>query len=337
MSSATRLNGRRNDETRPLTVVFEGLARVDGSARFGFGAFNYVKSLFLCNEQILTICTGKTPRILFICASTTGTTSALASLSGPIEVRLANELPNKATFEVLVRPLANISATDAKATASTLKAALEPSLLLAKHPRTLVQLVVQSLSAPLAGSSSWGSTSNWEGSSTLSTTMVAGQWKDVLLLPAMINASSLALLNASSVPMRGVAVAVSVGRFAPSAAASPSQSTLVLDPSEDEAAQLQAGGCFAFLFADGAGLQQGAESENGDCVWSSWKALSGGYDEEELFAARSLAQKGARELYKRLRARMAGQEEQEVEERMAADESRADLVGVGDDDDKMEI
>ncbi|KAF5321736.1 hypothetical protein D9619_002247 [Psilocybe cf. subviscida] len=61
--------------------------------------------------------------------------------SGPIEVRPANELPNKASFEVLVRPLANIFATDARATASTL-AALEPSLLLAKDPRTLVQLVV---------------------------------------------------------------------------------------------------------------------------------------------------------------------------------------------------
>ncbi|KAF5317958.1 hypothetical protein D9619_012032 [Psilocybe cf. subviscida] len=247
--------------------------------------------------------------MLFICASTRGTTSALASISAPTEVRLVNELPNKATFEVLVRPLANISATDAKATASTLKAALEPSMLLLKHPRTLVQLVVQSLSAPLAGSSSWGSTWSWEGGSTLSsTTMAAAQWKDLLLLPVLINASSFALLNASSVPMRGVVVAVSVGRLVPLTTASPqsrSEPHLVLDPFEDEAAQLQAGGCFAFPFADGAGLQQGTENANGDCVWSSWKAVSGGYNEEELFAARSLAKEGAKEIYKRSRARMA--------------------------------
>ena len=37
-----------------------------------------------------------------------GDTKALASVSGPMEVRLAAEQANKATFEVLVRPLSGL-------------------------------------------------------------------------------------------------------------------------------------------------------------------------------------------------------------------------------------
>lgn len=37
-----------------------------------------------------------------------GDTKALASLSGPMEVRLAAEQANKATFEVFFRPLSGI-------------------------------------------------------------------------------------------------------------------------------------------------------------------------------------------------------------------------------------
>lgn len=34
---STRRDRRKSDELRPLTVNFDGLAKVDGSARFGFG------------------------------------------------------------------------------------------------------------------------------------------------------------------------------------------------------------------------------------------------------------------------------------------------------------
>lgn len=36
---AKRRDGRQNDELRPVTIKFEGLDRVDGSARFGFGVY----------------------------------------------------------------------------------------------------------------------------------------------------------------------------------------------------------------------------------------------------------------------------------------------------------
>lgn len=38
-----------------------------------------------------------------------GETKALASVSGPLEVRLAAEQASKATFEVIVRPLSGLA------------------------------------------------------------------------------------------------------------------------------------------------------------------------------------------------------------------------------------
>ncbi|KIY51528.1 hypothetical protein FISHEDRAFT_10768, partial [Fistulina hepatica ATCC 64428] len=163
------------------------IARVDGSSRFAFGNVR-----------------------------------ALASVSGPIEVRLAAEQAAQATFDVHVRPLSNISATDSKALASAIYSAIVPSLILTQNPRTLVQLVVQVLSPIQQSDASH-----------------VAKYTDVLCA-AMINASSLALLNAASVPMCGVvcAVPISEGRRQ---------------------------GCFAFLFARGMGAAEGK------CVWINWR------------------------------------------------------------------
>ncbi|KIM36926.1 hypothetical protein M413DRAFT_448844 [Hebeloma cylindrosporum] len=227
MSATPRRDGRTADGIRNIRISYDGLARVDGSARFSFGG-----------------------------------TAALASLSGPIEVRLAAEKASKATFEVNVRPLSNVPATESKSLATAIRSSLEPSLILTKNPRSLVQLVVQSLSYPTS--------------------------KDALSA-AMINASSLALLNAGSVPMRGLVAAVAVGRV--------SGGQLVLDPSEEEAVSLEAGGTFAFMFADGIGRK----TSNSECVWTNWKSDSGGYDQREIFQARELARTGARAVYEAMR------------------------------------
>jgi len=99
-----------------------------------------------------------------------GNPHALASLSEPIEVRLAAEPPSQATFEVSVRPLSNVPATEAKALVSIVSA-LSPSLIFSRNPRMLVQLVAQALS-PSRG--------RGDGSG---------------MLAAMINAATLAFLN----------------------------------------------------------------------------------------------------------------------------------------------
>ncbi|KAG1805807.1 uncharacterized protein BJ212DRAFT_1390549 [Suillus subaureus] len=92
----------------------EGLDGVDGSARFSFRP----------------------------------SCSALASVSGPIAARLAAEHPARATVEVHVRPLSSVPGTAEKSRGMAIREIVERSCLLAQHPRTLIQVVVQALTNP---------------------------------------------------------------------------------------------------------------------------------------------------------------------------------------------
>lgn len=191
------------------------------------------------------------------------TTVALASVSGPIEVRLASELPSQATFDVSVRPLSNVPSTESKSQASAIRSALAPSLILNKNPRTLIQLVIQTLS-PIFSS--------------------GPKWMDGLLA-AMINASTLALLNAGSVPMRGVVCAIAVGKT--------EAGELLVDPEDNKTASLVQGGCFAFMIADGIGIQSNSTS-----VWTNWRTLQGGtFTEADVAKAREVARDAIGKIY----------------------------------------
>ncbi|KAG6852338.1 hypothetical protein C0991_000583 [Blastosporella zonata] len=233
----SRLNGRQPHELRPIQISFDGLARVDGSARFSFGPI-----------------------------------AALSSVSGPIEVRLASENASQATLEVLVRPLSNVPATESKALAATVRGLLTPSLILVNNPRTLVQIVAQALVPSGSGTGLDPKISNASA-----------------VTAAVVNASTLALLNSGSVPMRGVVCAVAVGRR--------KDGPLVVDPDAGDGA-LDAEGCFAFMFTrDGDDVQA-------RCVWTNWKQGSG--DEGVLSAARELASQAAGDVYAAIHANVEG-------------------------------
>ncbi|KAL5636220.1 hypothetical protein ACGC1H_004888 [Rhizoctonia solani] len=174
----SRPDGRSNDQLRKVEIELGGLARVDGSARFSFGG---------CR--------------------------ALASVTGPVEVRQLIELPDRATFEVAVRPVAGVPATPEKALAKHIHDVLHPTLLLTQHPRSLIQLTILSLS-PVSSSPSYAATH--------------------------INAATLALLNAASIQMRGVVCAVAVG-------ISKNGGDVVLDPADER--ECVRAGCFAFFFS----------------------------------------------------------------------------------------
>ncbi|CAE6434394.1 unnamed protein product [Rhizoctonia solani] len=191
----SRPDGRANDQLRKVEIELGGLARVDGSARFSFG-----------------------------------TCRALASVTGPVEVRQVIELPDRATFEVAVRPVAGVPATPEKALAKHVHDVLRPTLLLTQHPRSLIQLTVLSLS-PVSSSPSYAA--------------------------VHINAATLALLNAASIPMRGVVCAVAVGIAKTGDA--------VLDPADN--GECVRAGCFAFFFS-------GTEAPEGDVVWADWKGAT---------------------------------------------------------------
>ncbi|KAL0953073.1 hypothetical protein HGRIS_007273 [Hohenbuehelia grisea] len=276
MHMSTRQDGRKNDDLRTVDIAFDGLARVDGSARFSFG-----------------------PAV-----------SSLSSVSGPIEVRLAVEQASKATFEVSVRPLSGNPGIEAKAIASSVRIALLQSLLLNQLPRTLIQLVVQALS-PSSASTKY----------------------DFALISAMINSSTLALLNAGSIPMRGVVCAASVARL--------SSSSIVVDPSSEEASEAQAIGCFAFLFS--ADISDTPNDSDCTCVWSSWSPRSGNtVDESDVMQARDVAKGAARRIRAVIRDHVptmdAGYRKPIKAKRQVEEENDESMeAGSEDDEDKMEI
>ncbi|KAL5530019.1 RRP46 [Sanghuangporus sanghuang] len=254
-----RLDGRLPNELRDIIISFDGLDGVDGSARFGFGD-----------------------------------TKALASVSGPIEVRLAVEQANKATFEVLVRPLSGLPGTDSKALASALRNALLPSMILMTNPRTLVQLVALALTptsippprhANLYSSLDDSAKGRRKMNASILRTSPA-------LVAALINASSLALLNAASVPLRGVVCACSVGRVRSTSTSfsGPNESVLIVDPSSNELSSLDGAGTFAFLIA-GDTSSTGEQRLKAELVWSHWNATP--FDEDELARATELAHAGS--------------------------------------------
>jgi exosome complex component RRP46 len=246
-----RRDGRSLHDLRHISINFPGLARVDGSAFFSFGGSPAGPSV-----------SGSTPS-----TPTATATSAIASLTGPAEVRLASEHPSQLTFDVLLRPFGGVPATESKALAANVRHVLGTSLIWGMNPRTLVQMVVQVLG------------SNWSGE---------GKRCGVdAVMATAVNAGMLALMNAGSVPLKGVICAVAVGRRL-------SDGVLVLDPGEDEEEGLSAGGCFAFLFSS----LSGEADVVGRCVWTNWRAVGKTrFDERTLGDARKLANRAAGEVY----------------------------------------
>lgn len=209
-----------------------------------------------------------------------GETKALASVSGPIEVRPTLELPSQAALDIHIRPLASISGTDSKALSANLKGILSPALLLSHHPRTLVQIVGQALCGTDSGSGMGSVGRGWSAS----------------LIASLVNASSAALINTGSVPMRGIVCAVAVGRKASESGGT----ELLLDPSEAELPRLLGGGCFAFFFS--AVLSSAPASDTPPCslLWTNYTTNTP-FDEAELERARDLAEAGVREVWKALK------------------------------------
>jgi exosome complex component RRP46 len=299
-----RRDGRKHHGLRQISVNFPGLSRVDGSAYFSFGGSSAVSSNSLNTS---------TPSF----QTTSAATSAIASLTGPAEVRLASEHPSQLTFDVILRPFCGVPATESKALAANVRHVLGTSLIWGANPRTLVQMVVQVLG------SGWGTAGNRAMADTVMATAV--------------NAGMLALMNAGSVPLKGVICAVALGRRL-------DDGVLVVDPGEDER-DLSACGCFAFLFSS----LGGGESLVGKCVWTNWRVIGKGtFDERLLVDARQLARGAAGEVYLAMKKIIHGAgERSEFEETALRKGKGKDMDQLGQahsddavddkDDDNMEI
>ncbi|KAG0231861.1 Exosome component 5 [Actinomortierella wolfii] len=74
-----------------------------------------------------------------------GGTSVLCSVVGPAEVKIRDEKLDKATLEVVARPLIGVPGVKDKTIEQNIRETLEPLVLSGLHPRTLLQIVVQTM------------------------------------------------------------------------------------------------------------------------------------------------------------------------------------------------
>ncbi|KAF9092634.1 Exosome component 5 [Mortierella sp. GBA35] len=74
-----------------------------------------------------------------------GESSVTCSVVGPAEVKLRDEKLDKATLEVVVRPLVGLPGIKDKAREQAIRETLEPLVLSGLHPRTGIQIVLQTM------------------------------------------------------------------------------------------------------------------------------------------------------------------------------------------------
>ncbi|GAA5831990.1 hypothetical protein JCM11251_002775 [Rhodosporidiobolus azoricus] len=236
---------------RPLALSQGSLSRADGSALFSFG-----------------------------------NVSVLASITGPAEVRLRDELVDRATLEINVRPLRGLGGPQTRSVEATLRQLLAPLILLHLYPRSLLQLSVQTISAPSTTFNKAFSTDP-----TFSPGDVSGKGKGkerprgvgagAAEKAARINAAMMALVDAG-VQCRGMLVAVAIALIPSST--DEEDDEVLLDPTQAEEDEATSTHVFAFSFGRGVGETEGT------CVGVESVGL---FSEDQLFDAEDLVQTAA--------------------------------------------
>lgn len=191
-----------------------------------------------------------------------GPISALASFTGPIEVRLREEQVSSSTLEIVHRPLEGVGGTSSRALESVLDEVFKSVLNLSSVPRSLCQIVVQSLSpvpstVPVStaeGKPTWPPAEFPETSPKMPSGAASRA--------AAINAVTLASLHAGSIGLRAMPCAVSLVKLG---------GEWVVDPTTEE--EEKASARFAFAWAFGTGIsakkeEMRDEELEGEIVWT---------------------------------------------------------------------
>lgn len=196
-------------------------------------------------------------------------------------MRIRDEKVDRATLEVVHRPLDGIGATPSRALEDALRGAFEPLLTLHRFPRALVQLVVQNLtpgSAPSSSQRSWDEEKvvSWPPTSPSAPReggAPIGPSGGMVPRAAAFNAASLAALHAGSVGMRAVPLAVGVAIV---------DGDFVVDPSAEEEAEASAR--FGFGWAFGAGVAAAADrmDEDEEEVEVVWTEAEGTFTRQQV-------------------------------------------------------
>ncbi|GAA5836915.1 hypothetical protein JCM9279_007700 [Rhodotorula babjevae] len=247
---------------RPLALSQGLLSRADGSAQFAFG-----------------------------------NVAVLASLTGPAEVRIRDELVDRATLDIHLRPLRGQGGPASRAAESTLASLLAPLILLHLYPRALLQLTLQTVSLPstafAAPLSTDPSPSHDPKGKRKAQPKARGTGAGAAEKAARINAALMALVDAG-VQTRGMLVAVAVAVVPSSSSRSGDEADdddeeeeeeeLRLDPTQQEELASTSTHVFAFSFGHTVGGTEGS------CVGVD---SVGHFSQDQLFDAQDLAQKAA--------------------------------------------
>ncbi|WFD35347.1 exosome non-catalytic core subunit rrp46 [Malassezia cuniculi] len=170
-----------------------------------------------------------------------GSQTSMASVIGPIEVRLREEITDSATLQVTFVPQSGPVGISAKAVSADILGLFKAVVLLHHHPRTQIQVTVQTISTAPA-------------SSTGNLPLLLGPDAAPLAseIAASINAASMALLD-GGIPMKATVAAVSLAVIdadkARRSLADKNDLVIVVDPSAEEEALAQSTHVFAFAIS----------------------------------------------------------------------------------------
>ncbi|PKI85243.1 Rrp46p [Malassezia vespertilionis] len=224
-----------------------------------------------------------------------GAQATVASIYGPAEVRIRDELTDVAAFQLVVSPLEGGAGIPTKALAAELQKMFKAVLLLHHHPRTIIQLTVQTLSVPQVSNSTLVMTINGRGQVPLqepNSTQQRGA-PPLLALPdrpllvaeiaASINGSTLAILDAA-LPMRATVTAASCvvlhyddAKRTRDVTGTQGPFCILVDPSPEEESIARSCHVFAFAFSGQNAMQATPdEAPSAQLVFQqSWGNTSG--------------------------------------------------------------
>ncbi|EIW68664.1 hypothetical protein TREMEDRAFT_31912 [Tremella mesenterica DSM 1558] len=236
-------------EYRPISINLGELDRADGSARFSFGS-----------------------------------TSALASSSGPLEVRILKENPTGSTLEIIHRPLDSIPSTSSRSFEQSLQSIFSSILQLDKHPRSMIQSVIQSFSPSSFTTTSVNSIIDVDPSSKgvwptpsrdipdqgKRRSAPIGEGKIFFSDRSVcLNALSLSLLDSGSIGMMALPISINLAFLTLSDA---QVLVLVIDPTVEEEIKAISRHIFAWAFGYGYGIaernKKGVQEGKGELVWA---------------------------------------------------------------------
>ncbi|KAF8980853.1 Exosome component 5 [Entomortierella lignicola] len=213
-----------------------------------------------------------------------GGSSVLCSVVGPAEVKIRDEKLDKATIEVVARPLVGLPGIKDKAREQTIRETLEPLVLSGLHPRTGIQIVVQTMK------------------------------DDGCILSTSFNATILALLDAG-IPLKSILGSVTC-------IIDSQTNQILLDPTNEELALAKSTHVFVFDNKTSvSSTQQGgdmdldnADSNLGAILFSDSTGL---FTEEEYFECAQICFKAAQAVHGFIRTAVQKKLEKEYQQTQA--------------------